>query len=110
MVNNNNSNSKTKKGGSWLNPFSSDENLDSCKAKCEKKYASTPSVASAPSTQSKGMFSMFSGIFGKKEEAKQPLIANQPPQSNQMGGKRRSKGSKKTRRNKKRKGTRKSSL
>jgi len=96
MVNNNNS--KIKKGGSWYNPFSSDENLDSCKAKCDKKYAVAPS---------KGMFSWFPS-FGNKEVEKQPLMANQQ-QPNQMGGKRRSKGSKKTRRNKKHKGTRKSS-
>lgn len=97
MVNNNNS--KIKKGGSWYNPFSSDENLDSCKAKCDKKYAVAPS---------KGMFSWFPS-FGNKKEANQTSMENKQQPPNQMGGKRRSKGSKKTRRNKKHKGTRKSS-
>ena len=101
MVNNN----RTKKGGSWYNPFSSNETIDSCKAKCDSKFAPVQ-TASAPA-ESKGMFSWFPSFGKKEEEAKQPLMTNQHP-SNMMGGKR-PKGSKKTRKNKKRKGTRKSS-
>lgn len=102
MVNNNNSNKKV--GGMF--DFFSKETREDCVAKCDKKYA----PPSATTTPNEGFFSRFNPFSSKKEEAKQPLIANQQPQSNQMGGKRRSKGSKKTRRNKKRKGTRKSSL
>ena len=107
MVNN----KATKKGGGMFDFMTSKETKESCIANCDKKFATTPNTtapSSAPSAPSKGMFSWFP-TFGKKEEAKQPLMTNQQ-QPNQMGGKRKSKGSKKTRKNKKRKGTRKSSL
>ena len=104
-----NKNNKTKKGGSW-NPFSNNETIDTCKAKCDKNFQVTPqsSTSSTPSTSNKGMFSWFPS-FGKKEEAKQPLLTNQPP-AQISGGKRRHKKPKKTRKNKSCKGTRKSSL